>query len=1015
MQRHSTPQVAGRCVTHMRLLALFAAMLSTPAFPQSTEGDINGIAPGLGGGEVRIRHLDTGSTREARIQADGKFRLGALSAGRYEVQASGSEGQVRTVVVTVVAGQTTVASFADATTLAAVNVRGRLGANIDLGSVESRTTFTAEQLDALPIARDVTSVSLLTPGTVASSGYFGPASFGGASAAENSYYINGFNATNLFDSLSFSEVPYQAIGQLDVQTGGYGARYGFSTGGVTSVNTKRGTNEWTGGVSWSVVPDALREHQPDTMRSDGTLLRSYDRNSGSSDISAAWVGGPLVKDKLFLYALGSVSRAEQEVYGGRSGSGPRSPKDPDTPVPPTSLATTAEAYSSTNPYWLLKLDWHLNDNNHLQYTGFGNRRRYHYDYYTAEYDSDLAGAEASKTDYLGRLYRRTDASTHILQWTSYLSDNLTASVRHGRMRSKVGDYSISPDGKRGEYDGNINSPEGECPYVIDRVLGKRVGCSVDSQFDMSNGSHERTSSMLDLTWQLADHQLGFGYSAEQWGSRQGTAYSSGAYWNLYANYAQKINFRTGGDLAIDQRSWYVEDNWQVNDTLMLYAGLRNDAFNNKNSNGVSFVKQDNIWQPRAGFAWDVMGDGQSKLFGSLGRYSLPIAANVALRAASASYYTYEFYTYDGYDPVTGKPNITGSYRDGALDTVINGAGGVAPDPAAIASKGLKPYTQDEAILGYEQRLRSDRAWLNGWLLGAKVTYRRLNNAIDDTCDSRSLYNAAKAAGYDVSHWSSPWEVPEGLPGCWIYNPGDDLRVSIDVDGDGKPDDITVPGDELGPKAKRDYRALTLSADRQGERWYASFSYTWSKLYGNYEGLVKSTNGQDDTGTTSDFDFKELMYGAEGYLFNDRRHAFKLYGSYDLTDQWQVGANLLIQSGTPISCLGGGSGTFDTEYGYAGVFHTCNADIDEVTKVGSSGRTPWVIRVDPNVTYRPSALKGLTVQFSVVNLFNSVKPLQVYETKYSRNSAGTITDFFNYEKGKYYATPRYARLQLQYDW
>src|SRR5690606_34987892 len=132
----------------------------------------------------------------------------------------------------------------------------------------------------------------------------------------------------------------------------------------------------------------------------------------------------------------------------------------------------------------------------------------------------------------------------------------------------------------------------------------------------------------------------------------------------------------------------------------------------------------------------------------------------------------------------------------------------------------------------------------------KGTYRRINNVIDDTCDARALYNAATAAGYDLSNWDDEWTVPGNLPGCWLYNPGEDLTVTLDVDGNGTTETITVPGSELGPKAKRYYKAVTLSADKKTDKWYASLNYTWAKLSGNYEGLVKSTNGQDDTGTTS---------------------------------------------------------------------------------------------------------------------------------------------------------------------
>ncbi len=998
------------------LSLLLGACMGT-AFAQSTSGDI--IGSGAAAQKVQVRNLASGTTREALIGADGKFRISALPTGEYEVTTLDGGSPVGTTKVRVIAGQATTATFAaggDGATssLDRITVLGQGPNQIDLTSVETRTTFTAEQLNTLPVSRDITSVSLLTPGTVASSGYFGPASFGGASAAENSYYVNGFNVTNLYDSLSFSEVPFQAIDQLDIQTGGYGAPYGFSTGGVTAVNVKRGTNEWKGGFSWAGVPSGLRENVPDTFRTDGSLFRSYDKNSSSSNTYSAWVGGPLIEDKLFVFALAEFGSSRNTTYGGRVGSQLRNTSAPDTPVVPTSLSTTAYDYESKTPYWLVKLDWYPNDSNHLEYTGFDNSRRYTYDYYNAAYSNDTGSGEPSKTSYLGQLVGKSGGQTDVFKWTSYLTDTLTASLQYGQMRNRSSQFTISPDGTMSYYDGNIDSDAGACPYVIDRT-GAQIGCAVSSSVDMMGGKNERKNTRLDLEWQLGQHKISAGYSDESWDSTAGTSYSAGAYWRMASSYAYLINYRTGGGIGIDQKSWYVDDHWQVTDNLMLYAGIRNDSFENKNGSGATFVKQDNIWQPRLGFSWDVFGDGSSKLYASLGRYSLPIAANVALRAASASYYTYTYYTYDGYDPVTGVPNVTGSFANGAYDTVVNGEDGSTPDPKAVASKGLKPYTQDEAILGYQYELRSDTPWLDAWTLSAKATYRRVNNVIDDTCDTRQLYNAAQDAGYDVSSWGDEWGLREGLPGCYLYNPGRDLTLTLDVDGDGTTETLTVDGDKLGPKAKRYYKALTLAAEKHTDKWYASFNYTWAKLSGNYEGLVKSTNGQDDTGTTSDFDFAEIMYGADGYLFNDHRHTFKLYGGYSFNDEWQVGANLQVQSGAPISCLGGGTGTFGTEYGYAGVFHTCNVGEDDIAKLGSAGRTPWTLNFSPNVVYTPKWAEGLSFQLSVLNAFNSIKPLQVYETRYAYNSAGTVTDYYSYRVGKYYTSPRYVRLQLQYDW
>jgi len=174
--------------------------------------------------------------------------------GEYKVTET-TKGQPVSRTITVVAGQgfnlnlvsADSASASGAENLGAVSVTANSLPPVDVSSVQVNTVMTAEQMKALPIARNQTAVALLTPGAVRGDGAFGNlASFSGASVAENSYYVNGFNATNFFQSLKFASVPFEAIDQQSVQEGGYGAEYGNSTGGVVSVQTKRGTNEWKG-------------------------------------------------------------------------------------------------------------------------------------------------------------------------------------------------------------------------------------------------------------------------------------------------------------------------------------------------------------------------------------------------------------------------------------------------------------------------------------------------------------------------------------------------------------------------------------------------------------------------------------------------------------------------------------------------------------------------------------------------------------------------------------------------
>ncbi|MBN6111682.1 TonB-dependent receptor [Xanthomonas sp. CFBP 8700] len=975
---------------------LSLCLVQGTALAQSTAGDIAGSAAYVQGVQIQIKSLDSGTARVVALGAEGKFRIPALPSGSYDVSLIENGNVVATRTVMVVAGKTVTVDFGEPATksLRAVTVKAPIVVNgIDTSSVESRSTFNAAQLNELPLPRDVSSVARMTPGTSQGSGYFGNLnSFGGASVAENAYYVNGMNITDSYDSLSFSEVPWQAIDQLDVQTGGYGAEYGFSTGGVTSVNIKRGTNEWHGGVSIDSAPDALRAHLDDEYFRSGSLYRPQSNNTTNSNTYSLWEGGPLIQDKLFVFVIGQFQRNTGSVWNGRTAS--------------TSTSSTSYDYNTSKPYKLVKLDWFPNDRNHLEFTGFDDSSRTSYDYFKTSFSGD----EVTRTTYNGRLVSKSGGPTTVFKWTSNLTDNLTASLQYGKMKTVSEQYTRSPDGTTTTYDGDVNSTSSSgCPvtFYASRYTGAENSCYASSTLGISNGYSQREDTRLDFQWTLGNHDLSFGYDYNDFTARQGTSYSGGHYYYYYNdNYVYDYVYKTGGTVEVKQNSWYVQDKWHVTSNFLLSLGIRNDGFKNYNTAGDVFVKQDNIWQPRLGFSWDVNGDGASRLFGNLGRYALPIAANVALRAASASVYSETLYSYSGVSS-TGVPLNASQIGD---TYYYNGENGTSPNATSVTSKNLKPYTQDEAILGYQYTLNTQNDFLNSWVLGIKGTYRKIHNAIDDTCSTQSLYNAATSAGYDTSAWDE-WTAPEGASGCWLYNPGSSSTVSVDVDGDGKLDTITMSADSLGSKARRTYKALTLSAEKSTDTWYANVNYTWSQSKGNYEGLVKSNNGQSDTGTTADFDFAQIMQGAYGFLPNDHMHTLKLYGAYKFSPEWQVGLSLQVQSGAPISCYGGGYGTLDTYYGYGAQWHVCNG---EISTQGTQGRTPWTFNASPNLVYKPAAIKGLTAQLSLLNVFNNVKPLQVYQAYETVSSSGT--SYYEYYKlGQYYQTPRYARLQLMYEW
>jgi hypothetical protein len=181
---------------------------------------------------------------------------------------------------------------------------------IDVSSVESTTILSAEQIARIPVSRDTTAVALLAPGTVRGDSAFGNlASFGGSSVAENQYYVNGFNITNSFKGLNFAQIPFEAIAEQQVKTGGYGAEFGRSLGGVVNQVTKRGTNEFHAGGNVFYEPKALAAHSRNAIYANpltgefGTLRSDNSEDESQNWITSAWASGALVQDKLFAYGL----------------------------------------------------------------------------------------------------------------------------------------------------------------------------------------------------------------------------------------------------------------------------------------------------------------------------------------------------------------------------------------------------------------------------------------------------------------------------------------------------------------------------------------------------------------------------------------------------------------------------------------------------------------------------------------------------------------------------------------
>lgn len=978
-------------VTFKRTLSAVAVAaaisVSSSALAQETTGTIRGdvtaqTESAIAGSTITISNPETGFSRSVEVDASGEFSFRNLPTGVYTVTISKPGYATDTLEnVRVAAGSSIDVAVPLYTSAERIEVSGARISMIDTRSSGTALNIGEAEIDRIPVARNATSVALLAPSTTKGDAAFGNlASFGGSSVAENQTYINGLNVTNFRNGLGFSNVPFEFYSEFQVLTGGYSAEFGRSTGGVINAVTKSGSNEFKAGANVYYTPSGLREQSPNVIRYNGQTLINNSGDSSSRMDANIYASGAIIQDHLFYYVMYNPRDIEAEAI--------------------TSEGDGFVNSQTDDAFWGAKVDWQINNDHLIEVLAFSDSSTTNTTSYSRDQDT---GAISAPADSFGE----SGGDNWSVKYTGYLTADLSVSALYGK-----NEYSLTSG----------SSLFADCSLIQDqrdaRPFGLlNIGCADTSIYFGEVGSDEREAMRLDFEWALGyDHLLRFGLDREVNTSFSEQAYSgpNGSYYLvLDANpdgstelangafvpagedaYVSTRERTVGGAFETVGSAFYIEDIWSITPNLTATIGLRNETFDNKNAAGESFAKIDNMWAPRLGLAWDVNGDGEQKVFVNVGRYFLPVANNTNVRLSGNEYDVRRYYTLDGITPgeAFGRPNYTLDLGEQIGPDLVNADGSV-PDTRAIVDQDIDPMYQDEIILGYEATINEDWAW------GVRGIRRVLNGAIDDM---------------EVTAYLDE-EYGCHLASYVLGNPGEDTTVWADTDCDGAGDEmITFDLSEIGyPVAERKYSAVEFTlAKAWDEKWSLNASYTWAKSYGNTEGLVKSDIGQTDAGITQDFDFPVLMDGAYGSLPNDRRHTFKAYGAYALTENWRLGMNFLLQSGRPTNAFG--IGHPDGRPPYGDTYYVFNSDTGEYSFVprGTFGRTPWVAQLDLNTTYDFTV--GEFEGFARVDVYNVLNAQSVTAVdEFAESSApGNPSDTFLLPLG--YQTPRYVQLSLGFE-
>ncbi|HND11374.1 MAG TPA: hypothetical protein PKI49_03720 [Pseudomonadota bacterium] len=254
-------------------------------------------------------------------------------------------------------------------------------------------------------------------------------SFAGGTGNENAVLVDGLNTTDLGTGVVATQLHQYFIKDLNIITGGYQAEYGRATGGVVSIVTKTGSNEFHGGVfgSWSPY-----QATPTTVARLGEALAFRSKQFQQYDFGFE-LGGPILKDRIWFYVgfapTFTINRTERVVrtqvksQGKRPDGSWKAEIDPDYRdpdylasdilyAPLRSLALRTEEVPEESRLldeyarlynWIAKLQFNLSPDHNITLGYIGAPE------FRSEYDGYASDTDATKIDRSKQIH---DATVH---------------------------------------------------------------------------------------------------------------------------------------------------------------------------------------------------------------------------------------------------------------------------------------------------------------------------------------------------------------------------------------------------------------------------------------------------------------------------------------------------------------------------------------------------------------------------------------------------------------------------
>jgi hypothetical protein len=264
---------------------------------------------------VTLKNIDTDFVQAVTSNGTGVYLLKPVMPGNYllTITAKGFATYVQKGIVITVdldATQDVHLRVGSATSeVVTVTADAEL---VNTTSAELGSTVNEAAISGLPLnGRDPSSLVLLAPGTDnviqhggegIQTGFSFPnetgASANGGRQGSTFYMLDGVTNMDNYNGLTAQFPNADATSEFKVITNNFSAQYGFSPGAIVSIATKNGTNQLHGGAFWFVRNNDL--NASDWFSKSVDMLK---RNQ-----FGGYVGGPIIKDKLFFFTNYQASK-----------------------------------------------------------------------------------------------------------------------------------------------------------------------------------------------------------------------------------------------------------------------------------------------------------------------------------------------------------------------------------------------------------------------------------------------------------------------------------------------------------------------------------------------------------------------------------------------------------------------------------------------------------------------------------------------------------------------------------